>query len=378
MNAPTRICFVGLDSLPVLAPEYEQHRIGGEQVQQTLLARALARRGFAVSMLAYDYGQPDGQCWDEVTTYRTFAQDSGLPVLRFLHPRWTGLLRAARRADADVYYLSCASVQVGQMALYTRRHARKLVFRVASDADCDPQRLLIRYWRDKKLYEYGLRRADAVLVQSAAQQAALRGNYGLDAAIAGMLVEDPAELAEFAARDIAVLWVSNIRQVKRPDRMLEFTRTTPDIRVHMVGGQLPTESALYDRVRQQAAELPQLTFHGQLPYRPTFRLYGRARVFANTSDVEGFPNTYLQSWRNGTPVVGFFDPDGLIAREGLGYAVDNLDDMRSAIRTLTTDTAAWRQCSQRCLAFMAREFATEQVLRPYLAAIATVTGRAAP
>ena len=61
MNAPLRICFVGLDSLPVLAPEYQQHRIGGEQVQQTLLARALARRGFEVSMIVYDYGQADGQ-----------------------------------------------------------------------------------------------------------------------------------------------------------------------------------------------------------------------------------------------------------------------------------------------------------------------------
>jgi hypothetical protein len=38
-----RICFVGLDNLPVLAPEYRSELIGGESVQQTLLARALAR-----------------------------------------------------------------------------------------------------------------------------------------------------------------------------------------------------------------------------------------------------------------------------------------------------------------------------------------------
>ncbi|MBS0388053.1 MAG: glycosyltransferase family 4 protein [Proteobacteria bacterium] len=373
-----RICFVGLDSLPVLAPEYQQHRIGGEQVQQTLLARALARRGFEVSMLVYDYGQQDGQRWDGVTTHRAFAESSGLPLLRFLHPRWTGLVRAARRADADVYYLSCASTQVGQMALHAHRRGRKMLFRVASDADCDPHNLLIKYWRDKKLYEYGLRRADAVLVQSAAQQVALRRNYGVESTIAGMLVEDPAALAAFSARDIAVLWVSNIRQVKRPDRMLEFARSTPDVDVHMVGGRLPDAGALYELVQQQGAALPNLNFHGQLPYAPTFQLYGRARVFANTSDVEGFPNTYLQSWRNGTPVVGYFDPDGLIAREGLGYAVDNLDDMRAAVRRLASDPVEWQQCSARCLAFMEREFGTDKVLQPYLAAIAAMTGGAAP
>ena len=33
-----KICFVGLDNLPVLAPEYREHYIGGDSVQQTLLA----------------------------------------------------------------------------------------------------------------------------------------------------------------------------------------------------------------------------------------------------------------------------------------------------------------------------------------------------
>src|SRR5262245_27629040 len=50
-------CFVGLDNLPVLEPEYRAHSLGGESVQQTLLARALARRGHEVSMVVGDYGQ---------------------------------------------------------------------------------------------------------------------------------------------------------------------------------------------------------------------------------------------------------------------------------------------------------------------------------
>ena len=55
-----RICFVGLENLPVLAAEFEQRGVGGAQVQQTLLARALVRRGFPVSMVVGDYGQADG------------------------------------------------------------------------------------------------------------------------------------------------------------------------------------------------------------------------------------------------------------------------------------------------------------------------------
>ena len=82
-----KICLVGLENLPVLAPEYREHTIGGESVQQTLLARALARRGHDVSMVVGDYGQPDGAQWAGVRVFRAYRAAAGLPVLRFIHPR---------------------------------------------------------------------------------------------------------------------------------------------------------------------------------------------------------------------------------------------------------------------------------------------------
>src|SRR5436190_7212649 len=102
------ICLVGLDNLPVLAPEFREHVIGGESVQQTLLARALSRRGHRVTMVTADYGQQDGACWSSVQVFKAYRPESGIPVLRFIHPRWSGIWSALARADADVYYTSCA------------------------------------------------------------------------------------------------------------------------------------------------------------------------------------------------------------------------------------------------------------------------------
>jgi len=104
-----RICYVGLESLPVLAPEFEQHGIGGEQLQQSLLAKVFFRRGFPVSMVVGDYGQHDGAIWDAVQVYKAYSAREGIPVARFLHPRRTKLCAVLRRAAADVYYVSCAA-----------------------------------------------------------------------------------------------------------------------------------------------------------------------------------------------------------------------------------------------------------------------------
>ena len=377
-----RICFVGLENLPVLAPEFEHHRIGGAQVQQTLVAKALARRGLAVSMVVGDYGQPDGAAWSGVRTYKAYSADEGIPVVRFVHPRWTKLWGALRRADAEVYYVSCAAAQVGQIAMWTARHGRRMIFRVASDVDCEPERVLISYWRDRRLYAYGLRRAAAILAQSVRQQELLQRNYGVRSAVAASLVDAPERQLSFAERDAELLWVSNIQQLKRPDMFLELVRQLPASSASMVGGAQPGAHALFERTRARATALGNLTFHGALPYRATNQLFERARVFINTSEIEGFPNTFLQAWVRGVPVISFFDPDDVIRREGLGQAVTSIEEMAATARRLATDPEAWLAASLRCRAYMARRYGEEQILAPYLATLERVTmglpGTAAP
>lgn len=359
-----KICFVGAANLAVLATEYSQHTIGGEAVQQTLLARALARRGHQVSMAALDYGQPDGVQWDRIRVFPTYRPHAGLPVLRFIHPRWTKMWSALARADAELYYTSEAGMQVGLVALFCRWHRRRFVFRTASDADCDPRRLFVRLARDRWLYAFGLRRADAILVQSAAQALALARNYGLASRVAGMLVEWPR--TSVGVRDIDVLWVGSMRRVKRPDRIIELAAALPGVAFHMVGGAVGAQQEPYRTVQQAAAARPNLFLHGPLSYRETSELYGRARVLVNTSEIEGFPNSYLQAWVRGVPVVTQFDPDRLIERHGLGFAVSDPAQIAGALRRLLEDNTAWRAASERCRAFMAREYGEDRILADYL------------
>jgi glycosyltransferase involved in cell wall biosynthesis len=374
------ICFVGIPNLSVLAPDYDRRGAAGEPVQHTLLAMALARRGYKISMVVADHGQPDGATWDDITTYKAFRPTAGLPVLRYLHPRWTGLWSALKRADADVYYASCAGGQAGQIAMFCARQRRRFVFRAASDADCKPNELIINhwYWRDKLLYEYALRHADAVLVQSERQQQLMRENFAVRSEIAALMISSARSDLPFRARDIGALWVSNLRQVKRPDVLLDVAARLADVTFHMVGGPMAEALPLFAAMKTRAASLG-VAFHGAVAFRDAAALYGRARLFVNTSDVEGFPNTYLQAWASGTPVVALFDPDGVIAREGLGIAVRTPDEMVEAIRYLSYDEPAWSAMRARCLAFIESRYSEALVLQPYLRAfgadeIAAVSG----
>lgn len=358
-----RICLVGLDNLPALARQYKHHMVGGESVQQTLLARALARRGHDVSMVVADYGQVDGLKCEGIRVFKAYRMKAGVPVLRFIHPRWTGLWSALRRADADIYYTSCAGMQVGLIALFCRAYNKRFVFRSASDTDCDKARLLVKYARDRWLYSWGLRRADAILVQSAAQAEILARSFGLRGRVAGMLVEQPLATPQ---RDIDVLWVGNIRGLKRPDRLLELAAQLPQLNFHMVGGPLPGETALYEHIKGAASTVPNVRFHGPLSYWDANEMYGRAKLLVNTSDIEGFPNSYLQAWIRGVPVVTLIDPDRVIEREGLGAAARAPGDLAGIVGSLLGDHAGWQMASERCLRYMTTEFGEDRILSPYL------------
>jgi glycosyltransferase involved in cell wall biosynthesis len=342
------ICFVGIANLAVLAPEYRTHGIGGAELQQTLLAKALVRRGFSVSMIVADQGQADGTVWDGIVTYKAYRMDAGIRGIRLLHPRSTGVWSAMRRADAHIYYSSCADYLPGVVALFARRNHRKAVFRIAHDTDCQPDRLLIPNSRAKAAYRYGLRHVDLILAQSGSQQADMLRNFDRTSRLIPSLVELGADSTELEARSVQVLWVGNMRPFKRPGLALDLAASMPEVTFHMIGGADSESPDLYRGIKKRASTLPNVFFEGPKSYEEVEKRMTQTMLLISTSESEGFPNTYMQAWLRGTPVVAMFDPDGLIEREGLGASVASLDLMRAAIRGFLQDTDEWQRASARC------------------------------
>lgn len=365
-----RVCMLNYYAWGVFADlDGQGVHVGGEEVQHAFLSRHLARRGFQVTSLVGDFGQRAVEQVDGVEVRKTFALADGIPGLRFLAPRLVSTWAALVRADADVYYTSCAGPMAGVLASFCRRHRRRFVFRIASDADCAPATLMLGNVRDRLLYQYGLRRADAVLVQTRRQAELLARHYGVQAQLAGMFTELPDTVPELEERSADLLWIANLRAMKRPEWFVDIARQVPRLRCHMAGAAHPAEPALYRRVAVAAVALPNLRFHGQVRFGATHALFANARLFVNTSTFEGFPNTYLQAWANGVPVIATFDPDGVIAQHGLGLVVDSAAAAGLGARALLAAPADWRACSARCRQYARARLAPDTVAGPYLAAM---------
>jgi glycosyltransferase involved in cell wall biosynthesis len=76
-------------------------------------------------------------------------------------------------------------------------------------------------------------------------------------------------------------------------------------------------------------------------------LYTVATAVLCTSDYEGFPNTFLEAWSHGLPVVSSFDPDGLIESRALGATAVDAAGLAAAVRDLVASPERWRVASRR-------------------------------
>jgi glycosyltransferase involved in cell wall biosynthesis len=65
--------------------------------------------------------------------------------------------------------------------------------------------------------------------------------------------------------------------------------------------------------------VPNIDFRGAVPPELAQRIITNSALFLSTSAEEGFPNTFLQAWASGTPVVSLkIDPDLVIEQKRLG------------------------------------------------------------
>lgn len=360
------ICFVAQFAWPVFSRDPNVGVIGGAEVQQSILARALARAGYRVSMITLDFGQPQRVAIDGVMVHKAHRPEAGVPVLRFIHPRLTTLWRTLREVDADVYYQRCAAADTAIVAAFCRYFGRRSIFAGASDVDFLPGRQQIRYFRDRWLFARGLALVDRVVVQNEQQRHSCLVHYGRESVLIPSCYELPPGASP--GRGDCVLWAGNIRDYKRPQLFLDLARQLP--RQHFVmiggaGGNGARDLHYFEHIRRTAAALPNVEFTGFLPLSRVEPYFDRARVVVNTSRYEGMPNTFLQAWARGVPTLALVDVGARLRGEPLYRIVDNVADAAAEIARLTSDAQYWRRASARSLEYFEQTHSVARVLAHY-------------
>lgn len=357
-----KICFITDYGYPTLSGDSEIKIVGGAEVQQCLLAKELARRGYDVSMISADFGQREGERIHGVKSIASYRPQAGIPGLRFFHPRLSGLWTAMKRADADVYYKRGAGSAIAIVGAFARRYGRYAVFGASSDTDLDSALPRIPRVRDRWLYRHGLAHTDAIVVQSERQVSDCHSHFGRDAVRINSCYGHEGRPAQFEG---VVLWVGNFREVKRPELLLDVAQRLPQFMFRMVGGGDFHSSGHYDDLYNRAAQLGNVEMTGFVPYSQVETQFDDAAVLVNTSSAEGFPNTFLQAWSRGMPTVSFFDPLARLDSVAIANSVPDLAAMVERVARLKTDRSEWQSQGQRAIRYVRQNNSIASVVDQY-------------
>lgn len=331
-------------------------------MQSAVLAKAFSSAGADLSVVTanLEEGQPM-----PYPAFNAFFSNEGLPGVRFLHPRMTGLLRALERADADVYFQHCAGWVTGLTSWFCKRNRRIFVYFAGSDSDFSYRDAIIEGVRDKLLYFWGAKNASGLVVQNEYQARLCRDRLKREPRIIPTAVE-PVR-GEETARDGTVVWAGGLRAVKRPGLFLELARRLPDLRFVLLGGELPTEPGFGREIRESAKKLPNVDAPGFVSSDEVDGYFSRAALLVNTSSFEGFPNAFLEAWARRTPVVSFVDVDGIIERHGVGVVAADFDEMTDCVRDIAQNEEKRRIMGERARQLIDTTYSSDTTARQHMA-----------
>jgi len=258
------------------------------------------------------------------------------------------LYRALLRLQPDVIYQRVACAYTGICAVYSRRQRVPLVWHVAHDTDITPRvldagRNLLRLQLEKYTARFGARRATRIVVQSEHQAELLRTHFGRDADAIVPNFHPPATQTIDKSGPPTVVWIANLKQWKRPEAFVRLAAGLRDrvaARFIMVGAPADAVSGRdwQPSLMQSIAATPNLEYLGRRSHDEVNELLARARVYVNTSEHEGFPNTFIQAWQRECAVVSLsVDPDRVLERQRVGICAQSEPALAQAVTALLED-----------------------------------------
>lgn len=244
-----------------------------------------------------------------------------------------------------------------------------MVFHVASDNDVrsfarvkgwSPRSLLHHFSR--WLSEFGMRRADFIVTQTDSQARTLQAEMGLPSKVIRNFHPSPKDVGVHRSPDLfRVIWVGNIKANKSPEQFVglaESMQEVPGLEFIMIGRPGGDE---FEALRDRIASLRNLKFLGEQPVERVDSEIAMSHLLVNTSKFEGYPNTFIQAWLRGVPVLSVtVDPDHCISVGGAGVLAGSPDRLAEVVRQLMTDRDRLTALSSAALKFAAANHQVEQ------------------
>lgn len=343
-----KICFISLRAYQLFNSKFKT-QFGGAEVQMTLFARQFsADPDFDVHFICADYGQDELEEYNKVRVWKSMNFNTGLLQKIF------SFFRVFSNVNADIYVQRTMTQFSWIIALYCKFKKKKFIYMLAHDREIDGTHEIYKNKFIKRLYQYVFKTATVVICQNEFQERLvkyIRKDHVYLLPSGYPITEQNKET------DNTVLWVSRSAKFKKPELFIKLAEELPEYKFVMICPKAVEDEILYEKVKLFSSKISNLNFIPFVSFDEIGNYFLKARVFINTSDKEGFPNTFIQSAIAGTPIISLkVNPDHFITKRECGIFCDGeYIKMRDGLKRLFEDDDYYNRLSSNLVKY-AKEY----------------------
>lgn len=252
----------------------------------------------------------------------------------------------------DLIMMRGATNRLYNLSILSYIFGIKLVFMGASDVNFEPGKEQINNNFNRKLYQCGLKKVKYVITQNQYQTQKVIENYNKKPLQLNSIwgeINIPY-ISDKTIKKYDIVWIANIRKLKRLEWILESARKLPQYSFAIAGKF--SESLQYEKkLTNEMSNIQNLEYLGNIGIAESNKLVKEARLLVCTSEFEGFPNTFLQAWSMSIPVISTVNPNDIILRQNLGFVVKTIEELVISIEELLSNKDYYVTCQNSILKY---------------------------
>jgi len=247
--------------------------------------------------------------------------------------------------DPDIIYQKVGCAYTGIAAYYSQYKPAKMIWQIESDIDVTPfesgiRRNIVFTYIEKKMLEYGIKRADSIVALTNNQNEMLENHYNRTATAVIPIFHPPPREKSNKCGPVRIIWVANIKPLKRPELFVMLARELQGLESaeFIMIGQPSSDRKFMHNLSEQMSDLRNFKYLGGCTQKQVNEIMSKSHIFVNTSIYEGFPNTFIQAWMRRLPVVSInANPDNTLHKHSLGFHSGSYEQMVKDVKSLIMD-----------------------------------------
>tara|TARA_B100001250_G_C19777150_1_gene780098 strand:- start:21 stop:1139 length:1119 start_codon:yes stop_codon:yes gene_type:complete len=181
--------------------------------------------------------------------------------------------------------------------------------------------------------------------------------------------ELPSSLTNLRSERRIIAWVGSLKkEIKRPHLFLLISKNCRHLEFGFkYCGNLTDNKSYIEYLMKTTKILGNVEYLGELSVSEVGDLLEKSYIMINTSKVESFPNTFIEAWSRGVPVISLsVDPDNIISEEGLGFKESNITGIIDKIEYLLRNADQYNDISKKARNFAIKNFDLDIIADKYI------------